>query len=364
MESTGRRRMEASGGERPDGQRPGVPDGLTQPLPADRQGSIQEIDYEARHYINAARQLVSSRFVDPAEAGREVVRGEPIRKRCSLYLPAGYEAAPADARCDVLYLLHGVGGDHREWLDGSGQAGGRPLLAAILDRLIAAGDIRPTIVVFPNGRSAVDWTDRSFNTEGTNMLGFYYFDYELRHDLIPFIDARYRTKAAAASGVPGGDGQGGRSHRALAGLSMGGMQALNLGLGGFRHDSAVFAGGASRYGNGLVPTVPAPGMTDLFSAVGAFSNAPTSSGGQRLGASIRAAGFAVRQLMLVCGDEDLLVQSSFEEALDGLEEAAGERLGSLLREIVPGGKHDFGVWTYAAYRFLLAAFGTSGSTRA
>ncbi|MRH45180.1 esterase, partial [Aquibacillus halophilus] len=96
---------------------------------------------------------------------------------------------------NVLYLLHGVGGNHNEWLTGSGEADGNYVICNILDNLIANGDINPVIVVFPNGRSSHDWTDQSFNSEGTNMLGFYYFDYELRYDLVPFIESTYNTYA-------------------------------------------------------------------------------------------------------------------------------------------------------------------------
>lgn len=106
-------------------------------------------------------------------------------------MPAGYDPNDTTVRYNVLYLLHGVGGDQYEWLSSNGKVDGRFIICNIFDNLIVNGDIDPLIVVFPNGRSAYDWTDSSFNSEGTNMLEFYYFDYELRYDLIPFIESNY-----------------------------------------------------------------------------------------------------------------------------------------------------------------------------
>ncbi|RKP56238.1 hypothetical protein D7Z26_06270 [Cohnella endophytica] len=69
------------------------------------------------------------------------------------------------------------------------------ILCNMLDNLIGDGVNDPVIVIMPNGRSAHDWADRSVNPEGTNMLGFNYFDYELRYDLIPFIESTFNTYA-------------------------------------------------------------------------------------------------------------------------------------------------------------------------
>src|SRR5690606_39516374 len=55
-----------------------------------------------------------------------------------------------------------------------------------------------------------------------------------------------------------------RRHRAIAGLSMGGMQVLNLVFGGYRCDSVKYTENRHHWDNGLDTTVRAPGMTDLF----------------------------------------------------------------------------------------------------
>jgi len=203
--------------------------------------------------------------------GREPVEGDAIIKKCNAYLPAGYDENDKDTRYNVLYLLHGVGGNRYEWLDGSGDVDGNSLICNIFDNLIANGYIAPSIIIFPDGRSTYDWTDCSFNAKGTNMLGLYYFDYELRYDLIPFIESKYNTYANIKNMSLEGIAYN-RMHRAIAGSSMGGMQVLNLIIGGYRYDSIVYTGRKNGWNNGFDTTVLGPGIEDLFDYVGAFSN--------------------------------------------------------------------------------------------
>jgi enterochelin esterase-like enzyme len=130
------------------------------------------------------------------------VTGKP--RRAIVYTPPGYEAA-ATARYPVLYLQHGAGEDERGWT-----TQGR--MNFILDNLIAAKKARPMIVVMDNG-----YADK-VGTPAAPLFDFRAFEGVLVSELIPTVDAAYRTLAD-------------RDHRALAGLSMGGMQALQIGLG-------------------------------------------------------------------------------------------------------------------------------------
>ncbi|WP_336773024.1 alpha/beta hydrolase [Paenibacillus sp. MMO-58] len=322
------------------------------------QGTIQEVSYEASSYIDLSRQLVTKQNIAISEAGREAVAGDAIWKKCNVYLPAGYDSNDKDLRYKVLYLLHGVGGNQFEWLSSNGQVDERYIICNLFDNLIAKGDIEPLIVVFPNGRSAHDWTDASFTTEGTNMLGFYYFDYELRHDLIPFIESNYKTYANITDTSPEGI-LFNRTHRAIAGLSMGGMQALNLIVGGYRYDSTRFTGTESAWNNGLDKTVPAPGMIDLFAYVGAFSNAPTSSEGSILGASLASSDHKLQLLYMTCGDADGVAITSYAKSIEGLIDQAGNHLGPFYQVLIKDGFHDFNVWNNGAYNFSRLIFGNS-----
>lgn len=333
-----------------------VPVEYRQALPKEQRGRLEEVSYPVSSYINRERRLVTDKDISPEEAGREVVPGEPITKQFFIYLPPGYDAEDKETQYNVLYLLHGVGGSRYEWLRGAGQAHDSYVICNILDNLIAKGEIDPLIVVFPEGRSAHDWTDTSFTPQKTNLLGFYYFDYELRHDLIPFVEANYNTYANIADDSPEAIALS-RQHRAIAGLSMGGMQALNLTFGGYRHGLAEFAGSPADPRNGLAATVQTPGMQDLFAYVGAFSNAPTSSPGSVLGRGIAESPHRIELLYLTCGDADSLAIQSYRDAIEGLRDAAGDSLGAFFQVVMRGRGHDFSVWTNGFYNFIRLCFG-------
>jgi enterochelin esterase family protein len=132
------------------------------------------------------------------------------QRRMHVYTPPGYESGTA--RLPVLYLLHG-GGDSDDSWGTVGRAG------AILDNLIAAGKAAPMMIVMPAGHVSTDF----LLVPGARM-GHDAFNDDLTKVVLPFIDAHYRTVAD-------------RDHRAIAGLSMGGLQALNIAL----DDSADFA---------------------------------------------------------------------------------------------------------------------------
>ena len=131
-------------------------------------------------------------------------------RRMHVYTPPGYEAG--NSRLPVLYLFHG-GGDSDDSWPTVGCAG------AILDNLIAAGKAEPMIVVMPAGHVST-----SFRLAPGVRMGHDAFNDDVIKVILPYVDAHYRTVAD-------------RDHRAIAGLSMGGLQALNISL----DDSADFA---------------------------------------------------------------------------------------------------------------------------
>ena len=128
-----------------------------------------------------------------------------VKRKARVYTPPGYSK---DKQYPVLYLLHGIGGDEGEW-----PRGGVP--DVILDNLYADKKAVPMIVVMPNGRASKEVTAKSgFGQQGP---AFAAFEKDLLTDLIPFVEKTYSVKAD-------------RESRAIAGLSMGGGQALNFGL--------------------------------------------------------------------------------------------------------------------------------------
>jgi enterochelin esterase-like enzyme len=127
------------------------------------------------------------------------VTGKP--RRAVVYTPPGYDKTTD--KYPVLYLQHGAGEDERGWTT-QGRAN------FILDNLLAAKKCKPMLVVMDNGYAEkAGAVRRAFDFAG--------FEAVLIGELIPKIDATYRTQAD-------------REHRAFAGLSMGGMQALQVGL--------------------------------------------------------------------------------------------------------------------------------------
>lgn len=122
------------------------------------------------------------------------------QRRMHIYLPPGYDKGKT---YPVLYLLHGGGDSDFDWPT-EGRAG------VILDNLIAQGKAKPMIVVFPDGivRDSQPMTADPAKDK---------FGAELTTVIVPFIEANYKASRQAKD-------------RALAGLSMGGIQTLNIGL--------------------------------------------------------------------------------------------------------------------------------------
>ena len=128
-----------------------------------------------------------------------------MSRRIDIYTPPGYEHGKGTY--PVLYLLHGSGDTEAGWT-----VIGRANL--ILDTLIASGKATPMIVVMPYGRARPDAYIAPFATANTQPDAF---ANDLLNDVMPMVEKFYRI-----SGKP--------DQRAIAGLSMGGGQALQIGL--------------------------------------------------------------------------------------------------------------------------------------
>ena len=89
------------------------------------------------------------------------------------YLPPGYNQAD-EGTSNVLYLLHGVGGNRYGGFYGSGQADGNFVIVHIFDNLIANGEIEP-LIVFSRNRSAHNWGRYWFYFHATQYLRFLLF---------------------------------------------------------------------------------------------------------------------------------------------------------------------------------------------
>ncbi|MBO0950835.1 alpha/beta hydrolase-fold protein [Fibrella forsythiae] len=215
-------------------------------------------------------------------------------RKALVYTPPGYTKK---TKYPVLYLLHGIGGDEKEWLKG-----GNPQV--ILDNLYAENKLQPMIVVMPNGRAMKD--DRAVGNvfDKDKVEAFATFEKDLLNDLIPFIEKKYPTLTD-------------REHRAIAGLSMGGGQSLNFGLGNL----------------------------DKFAWVGGFSSAPNTKRPEELVPNPADAKQKLKLLWLSCGDADGLITFS-KRTHDYLYQNSVPHIFY----VEPGG-HDFKVWKNGLYMF-------------
>jgi len=261
-----------------------------------------------------------------------------------IYTPPGYSK---DTKYPVLYLLHGAGDDETGWTR-------RGAAEVILDNLYADKKLAPMIVVMPNGstggrggaatalagaimkradtdkdgkvsleeflaaaealykeidkdkkgqvdeKQLAEAIGRALPTPGRFAGANSAFEGDLLKDLIPYVEAHYPVKADA-------------EHRAVAGLSMGGGQALTIGL---RH-------------------------LDTFASVGGFSSALFGRSGAL--APDAAASKKLRLLWVSCGDADSLMGSS-KSFHTSLEEKKVPHVWH-----VDSGGHSWPVWRNDLY---------------
>jgi enterochelin esterase-like enzyme len=220
-------------------------------------------------------------------------------RRSLIYTPPGYSKKK---KYSVLYLLHGIGGDEKEWLNG-----GHPQM--ILDNLYAQGKVEPMIVIMPNGRAMKD--DRAVGNifDSAKVAAFATFEKDLLSDLIPYVQKHYPVYTD-------------KDHRAIAGLSMGGGQSLNFGLGNL----------------------------DKFAWIGAFSAAPNTKTPEELVPDPAKARKELKLLWISCG------------ASDGLIGFSQRTHDYLVKNNVPHiyyiepGVHEFKVWKNGLYMFSQLIF--------
>jgi len=241
---------------------PPAPQGFDQPREGITHGKVQPIEYDSK-----------------ATQGK---------RRAMVYLPPGYSP---DQKYPVFYLLHGAGDDETGWVR-KGSAG------AILDNLYGDKKLVPMIVVMPNGFAARPGATQPTTQGGRPRRDNRAFEDDLLQNLIPYVESHFPALTD-------------KDHRAIAGLSMGGGQSLNIGL---RHlDTFAYVGGFS-------------------SAIRNQSDLLTDETGKQL-----------RLLWLSCGDQDRLLTRSTT-----LHEALTEKHIPHVWHI-DSGAHEWPVWKNDLY---------------
>lgn len=220
-------------------------------------------------------------------------------RNVTIYTPPNFSKSK---KYPVLYLLHGIGGDEKEWLNG-----GQPQV--ILDNLYNQGKVEPMIVVMPNGRAMKDDNATGNIMAKDKVEAFATFEKDLLNDLIPFVEKTYPV-------------YNDREHRAIAGLSMGGGQSLNFGLGNL----------------------------DKFAWVGGFSSAPNTKKPEELVPDADKATKMLKLLWISCGASDGLLNFSKRT-----HEYLTEKGVPHIYYIEPGG-HDFKVWKNGLFMYSQLIF--------
>jgi len=191
-------------------------------------------------------------------------------RRMHVYTPPGYEKG--EGKYPVFYLLHGAGDCDSSWST-VGRAG------FILDNLIAEGKARPMIVVMPAGHTG---PFRFGGAPGAANVRDEFAD-DFVGAVKPYVEKNYRVLAD-------------RAHRAIAGLSMGGMQTLNIAFGHLDDYGyiGVYSSGIFGIAGGRGNVPPNKQWEEQHKAV--LDNPELKKG--------------LRLLWIGCGKEDFLVQTS------------------------------------------------------
>jgi len=259
------------------------------------------------------------------------------RRRMRIYTPPGYTA---NRKYPVLYLLHGIGGTDTEWTEACHANN-------VIDNLLADGKIQPMVLVFPDGNSSRTVADLVAGGRGAGAGGrgaaapagvppasvpggapggrgavagrggagrmgmdawLTPFENDLLKDIIPYVDSHYSVSD--------------RDHRALAGLSMGGGQALNIGL--------------------VHP--------ETFAWVGGFSSGPDTRQPPSVLVPDPAVPKQLKLIWLACGNKDGLIRIS-QAVHNYLKENGVSHIWH-----VDGNAHDTTEWDNNLYLFSQRIF--------
>ena len=223
----------------------------------------------------------------------KIAQGLPAsQEEVVVYTPPGYDAGAAKPY-PVLYLLHGWSGEAESWTRDQ-QAN------FILDNLLAAGKIKPMVVVMPLGygemsfvESGFDvWRDRATVERNTQL-----FMSMLLGEIVPMAEGAYNISRD-------------RDGRAITGLSMGGLESLDAGL---QH-------------------------TDKFAWIGGFSSAVHNLDYEHQLANLDAGTANLKLLWIACGTEDHLIEANRKMI------AFLKAKGLPVTQVETPGLHDSLVW--------------------
>ena len=234
-----------------------------------------------------------------------------MEKSCNVILPPDYDA---NKEYPVMYVLHGIGGDENSMLNGMG-------VQELLTGLTASGEAEEMIIVLPSQYTSKD-ANGVFGINQETCAAYDNFLYDISDSLIPYIEENYPVKT-------------GRENRAVTGFSMGGREAIYIGL--MRPDLFGYVGGAC----------PAPGITpgkDMFMEhPGCMTESEMK---------FRDVGPEPAVFMITGGTNDAVVGSFPQQYSDILTKNGVDHV----YQSIPGGGHDGNSVKPHLYTFMRYAF--------
>ncbi|ORX82261.1 alpha/beta-hydrolase [Anaeromyces robustus] len=260
-------------------------------------GTVVEINYPTRDYkVNES----------------DLTDADKYKKHAWVYLPSGYDADDKNTTYPLFVLLHGHGQNENTWgLSNKGRGG---KIKGYMDRGMASGEVEKFILVAATGIASKNWGP---NGPGTDREGADVFEGELRNDLIPYLRANFNIKE-------------GRDNTAMAGLSMGGGQTFNIGIGKCLDIISQFAGFS-----GTFKTTP----EEFLSMVDGNKDFD---------------GLKIHNLYMIYGDADYVVKDTFPAAMEAMKN--WDRVENYEEYMFPGGTHDFPVWYKGFNDFIHIVF--------
>ncbi|OUM62183.1 carbohydrate esterase family 1 protein [Piromyces sp. E2] len=262
-----------------------------------QRGSVVEINYPTRDYTVEASALTDE---------------DRYKKHAWVYLPAGYDASDKNTKYPLFILLHGSLQNENTWgLTNKGRGG---KIKGYMDRGMASGEVEKFILVAATGVSSKNWGP---NGRGDDYPAYEVFGQELRADLLPYMRANFNVKE-------------GRDNVALAGLSRGGGQTLNIGIGQ---------------------------SLDLISHFASYSAPLRESVADyiaRIEANPDFEGLKIKNLYVNCGDNDPVVYSDYPSFVENIKD--WDRIENFKDYTYPGGTHDFPVWYKGFNDFIQMIF--------
>ena len=236
-------------------------------------------------------------------------------RRATIILPPNFDESK---KYPVLYLLHGIGGNEREWL------GGNP--NEVINNLVTEGKTKEMLVVIPNIRAR---HKDAGETEGFSPARFREFDNflnDMRDDLMPYIEKNYPVLS-------------GRDNRAVAGLSMGGRSALHVGINFI--DLFAYIGAFT----------PAPGVLPGPRGEGLFTKETLTLPREYSGNKENRRNTINTLIMITKGSTDGVVGNNPTDYSNALKENEIEHIYTITE-----GGHDFNVWKVDLYNFAKRIF--------